>query len=382
MTTLNRRFRKRRPFVILAALATVLLGVVAVAQAAPASAAVGLPLVFFSETGETLTSACLQVIERRYPAGRWIDGDSEVSTDDAGRALRSVLGAIGRKDRAELLRLADPVRGADPAQFDQQANALFRQFQTMRILAVPKAYEFDGLVVFFAEIQSGKRTFFAPFVFSVMKNGRLGYLPYRTEQLGYVLVRDWFDSQWGPSHAVSPAYCPDEQLRRATHKASLAGATGGQSLKTASQLFLQGSPLGTAGGRGTVAERARTTIEALSAAARRNDLEGVARQMASVGASRLRQWYPTAEQLDRERYMSALADLRPRFVFDASPLVIVYALSPADGPQALYLTPGAGNVLLWTNSSHLTVADELFKQGPLIEAAGQDTPFGALAIRR
>ena len=342
---------------------------------------VQLPVIFFAEDKAMRTGACLQVSERLYPDGRWMEGGGEYVADNAGRAFAAVMAAIARKDRAELLRLADPARGRDPTQFEQQANALFRQFQTMRVVGVPRAYEFDGLVVFFARIQAGTRTFHAPFVFSVMINGALGFLPYRTEQLTYVLVKDWFDSEWGPANAANPSYCSAEQVRRATHKVALAGSGGARNTKDVSYLLLNGAPLGAGNARGSAPDLARMTLESMRTAAARQDVEGVARQMTAIGGGRLRQWYATAEALDRERYMTALAGLKPLFAFDASPLVIAYAISPTDGVQALYLTSGAGKTLLWTNSSHLTVADQVFKDGPLIAAAAQEKAFATLVAR-
>jgi len=49
--------------------------------------------------------------------------------------------------------------------------------------------------------------------------------------------------------------------------------------------------------------------------------------------------------------------------------------------QVLYFTAAPDKRLLWTNSSQLTMADGVFKQGPLFAAAGSTKPFSSLAIK-
>jgi hypothetical protein len=68
-------------------------------------------------------------------------------------------------------------------------------------------------------------------------------------------------------------------------------------------------------------------------------------------------------------------------VFDESPLVVVYTKTRTAQIQALFFTVSADKRLQWTNSSYITVADQVFKQGALLTAAGSPRPFSALALK-
>ncbi len=100
--------------------------------------------------------------------------------------------AIKRKDRAALAKLADPTQGEGTKDFDDQSIAFFQQFDALKIVAVPKAYEFDGLLVFFPKLEAGSKSFFAPFVFARQDDGSFGFLPARSKQPGLQIVADWF----------------------------------------------------------------------------------------------------------------------------------------------------------------------------------------------
>jgi hypothetical protein len=60
---------------------------------------------------------------------------------------------------------------------------------------------------------------------------------------------------------------------------------------------------------------------------------------------------------------------------------VVYTKTPSGQIQVLYFTATADKGLLWTNSAYLTVADQVFKQGRLLTAAGSAQPFSELAIK-
>lgn len=109
-------------------------------------------------------------------------------------------------------------------------------------------------------------------------------------------------------------------------------------------------------------------------------MKGIADRMTAQGAASLQQWYGTAAMADRERYFASLRGLKPLFLFDASPLIVVY-VHTAEGIQVLYFTAGAKpGELHWTNSSFLSIVDEIFKKGPLFSAATAERPFQDLAI--
>jgi hypothetical protein len=96
----------------------------------------------------------------------------------------------------------------------------------------------------------------------------------------------------------------------------------------------------------------------------------------------LRDWFTSAGQKDREGYITAFVDQQPFFVFDESPLVVAYTRTRGGEVHALYFTVAADKRLLWTNSSHITVSDQIFKQGPLFAAAASKQPFSDLVIKK
>jgi hypothetical protein len=49
--------------------------------------------------------------------------------------------------------------------------------------------------------------------------------------------------------------------------------------------------------------------------------------------------------------------------------------------QVMYFTVRSDNALLWTNSSHITVSDKIFKRGPLYNAASLPRPFSNVATK-
>jgi hypothetical protein len=118
---------------------------------------------------------------------------------------------------------------------------------------------------------------------------------------------------------------------------------------------------------------------ALADLAGKANSEGIANLMTAQGAVGLRQWYPSATQLDRDRYFGSLRSMKPFFLFDAAPLIVVYARTD-EGVQVLYFMSDANGKLLWTNSSHQSIGDEIFKKGALFAAATAERPFQALAI--
>ena len=355
-----------------------LLGLVCGVAAAGNSRSTYLRMAFSVEGQPVRITACLQVTEHAYPDSAWWE-DFSGSADAPERAVKEVVAVIKRKDRAALLRLSHPTLGRDPKRFDEQAGAFFQQFEVLQLVTMPRAYEFDGLVVFFAKFRSKNETGFAPLIFAHEDDGTFGFLPYRTEALTYQLVTNWFNSTWRPPATAGPIYCAQGDIKRATHRISLAPSSGAPDQAWhPSQVFLIGAPLGKPGALAKIAVQAKSTIDSLkSALASGGDF---ARHMTPEGARRLKEWYASAVQTERIKYAAAVAEQEPFFLFDASPLVVVYTRSRS-GVQVMYFTFGTNGELLWTNSSYITVADRVFKQGPLYNAALLEKPFSSVAIK-
>jgi hypothetical protein len=332
------------------------------------------PMTFNAEARTLRTTACLQVTEHRYPSTAWWE-NAAGNASGPDRAFKAVIAAIRQKDRAALLKLTAPAQARDTARFDQQANAFFQQFESIRLLAVPRAYELDGLVVFFGKFQSASQTVFVPMTFAHQGADAFGFLPSRTNTPTFLLVNDWFNPS--PSAAVdNPPYCTDGEVKRATHRMSLA-----PSAWRPSALLLTGAPLDAPGSLSGVATQVKSTIEQMKAALRGPDLDAFFTFLTPEGGGRLKQWFATAQPSERDGYTAAFIGQQPFFVFDQSPLVVVYTKTRTGEIQVLYFTVTADRRLVWTNSSHITASDQVFKQGPLFAAAGSTPPFSSVVIK-
>jgi hypothetical protein len=365
-----------------AAAAALLLGLgCGAASAAQSSRTVYLPMTFHAEARPLRTSACLRVTERAYPQSAWWD-DPAADATPAERAFKAVIAAVKSKNRDALFNLSDPAQGRDPARFDKQAAAFFEQFSTLEMTAVPLEYEFDGLALFFAKFRFRGKTFYAPLAFAYGSDGTPGFLPYRTEQLTYFLVRDWFDAPWGPNSTDAPSYCTDEEVKRATFRVALADPPAGTPKQAwgPSYLLFSGASLDAPGQSAGLTARIKSTSAQLNAslAGRPEDL---IKHMTPEGGNRLKEWLASAEESERRQYMSAVMDRHPFFVIDASPLLVVYTRSSAGAVNVMYFTTAADNTLLWTNSSHITLSDKVFKHGLMYDSALSDKPFANSAIK-
>jgi hypothetical protein len=327
---------------------------------------------FHAETGDIRTSACLQLTERAYPAGPWWE---KAAGEGPDRAFGAVIAAMKAKDRAALLKATDPAQARDTAEFDRQAGAFFQQMAVLKLVGVPRAYEFDGLVAYFAKIQSPSQTAFVPFEFAREADGTFGFLPSRSKTATMRLVSDWYAPFKAPP-ADAPPYCAEADVRRATHRVSLVPPAW-----RPSALLLTGIAFDAAKPLPAPVSQVNAAIERIKSALRAGDINGVAGAMAPEGAGKLTKWASTASPDERDRYANAFTGQQPFFLFDASPLLIVYTRAAPRNVQVLYFVQSADKRVLWTNSSLITDSDQVFKQGPLFEAATSTPPFGTLTIK-
>ncbi len=336
------------------------------------------PVTFHAEAQDIRTSACLQVEEHIYTQPSWWE-DSSSSATAAERAFKGVLAAIRRKDRAALLSLTDPKAGSDTKRFDEQAGAFFQQFEALEMIGVPRGYTFDGLAVFYGRFRSPQHMLFAPFVFAHENDGTFGFLPTRTDQPTYHIVDDWFNAPWGAGPSSKPAYCSDAEVKRAADRMNLA-VPAGTPVWHPSQLLFAGSPLEKTEQSG-LAARVKSTVDEMRTALTADKTDDFLRHITPEGAGRLKQWFATADETDRNRYKTSFLQQQPFYFLDLSPLIVVYTKLQDDTVQVMYFTVRNDNALLWTNSSHVTVSDKIFKRGPLYNAASLPKPFSNVAIK-
>ena len=335
-----------------------------------------LPLMFHAEAGPLRTTACLQVIENVYGQTAWWQMQR---TDEkpSEQAFAAVLKAIRSKDRSALYNLSHSIDGRDPKEFEKQASAFIQQFESIELLAVPRSYEVDGLTIFFSKLRLNNEIFFAPFIFEYDTDGAVRFLPYRTELLTYRLVEDWFSGPWGPATIDVPGYCTDLDIKRARYRISLVPSRSNSTQNTnKSYLFLRGAAADSPGELSALVGQVERTLKEMNVAPEKG-LDQLLKHMTTEGGNRLKAWFASAEQTDRARYMSSITKQRAFFFLDASPLIVVYTKSATGDVQIMYFT-FSNNDLLWTNSSHVTLTDRVFKTGPVYDSSLLSPPFSNL----
>ena len=350
------------------------------ARSLPA-AAVYVPLTFHAEQETIKTNACLEVNEWVYPqtstsTSTW-NGFGKPSPNPAEAALEAVVAAIRQKDRNRLAQLSDPEATAKAQEFDKQAGAFFSQFAAVKLASVPRAYALDGLAIFLGDFQTTSGRIFVPLVLRGQSDGTFRFLPSRTQQIALTLISDWFEAPWGPAKSAAPSYCSTADTSRATHRAPLTGARP-VPLSPAGLLYLRESPPATnqTGGRLMPAVgRIQTSIA-------KGDIQQLLPLMTKGGANRLKAWYDKASTPERNAYMESLAGFKPFFAFDAAPLTIVYGRDASGSIHVMYFTTASNGATLWTNSSHVTSADEVFGHGVLLEQASLSPPFRGIELKK
>lgn len=339
-----------------------------------------LPLIFHAEAGPLRTTACLQVTENVYSQTDWWQ-TQRTDARPAEQAFAAVIKAIKSKDRSALYTLSHSMEGRDPKNFEKQASAFFQQFQSIELVAVPRSYELDGLTIFFSKLQIDKEIFYAPFIFAYDADGAIRFLPYRTELLTYRLVEDWFNSPWGPATVDAPGYCTDLDIKRAKYRISLVSPLSNSAQNAnRSYLFLRGASLDSPGELAGLVGQVERTLKEMSVTPEKG-LDELVKHMTSEGGNRLKAWFATAEQTERARYMSSVVKQRAFFFLDASPLIVVYTRSATGTVQVMYFTRNGNNDLLWTNSSHITLSDRVFKKGPVYDSSLLAPPFSNVSLR-
>lgn len=334
------------------------------------------PLVFRTESTELQTTACLEVTEHVYSQTGWWE-NSLASATGPERALMGTLAAMRHNDRAALLRLTDPEEAKNVKGFDEQASAFFQQMKTLELLGIPRAYDVDGLAVFFVHLRSPQMAAYVPMIFAAESDGSFGFLPHRSKKVAYRIVQDWFNSASGPGKTDQPAYCKDDDLKRANYHVGLA-STADPKVWRPTQLFLTGALFGSPGELGGLVTKVKTTVTEMKAALTKPGIDEFAKYMSTGGGTRLKQWYTTAQNDDRDQYKSAIGEQTPFFLFDLTSVVVVYTHTRTGNVQEMYFTYNAANTLAWTDASYITTADQVFKEGPLHDAASAEKPFSSL----
>lgn len=354
-----------------------------------------LPLVFFAEGARIRTSACLEVSERRYPATEKWTGFGE-SADAEEQFVAAVVKAMQTRDKAALVAMTAPQQTKDAKKFDTQAEAFFQQFQRIEIVGFPVAFELGDYLVFHGVFNANGRKVTAPLMFQRNSAGQLKFLPLRTEDVAVQLTVDWFVMNFNAGKQGEFDYCTSQELSRANYRANLSGAAATPQNRPA-YLHFRGEAIAAepkTPARPGTPEKVTAPNSAVAqvwkniqAETRKPTIAGLASLMNQGGSGRLQAWFSTATKEEQQMYRSSITNQEPFFVIDAGVLQVVYLKTTGGGPvQCAYFvtnTNSAGKgTLLWTNSSHITISDQVYKRGPIYSASLESVPFASLQISK
>ncbi|MDQ1813036.1 hypothetical protein RBA41_06930 [Massilia sp. CCM 9210] len=325
------------------------------------------------------TAACMDVAERRYDDPDWVGKAAWPGADAAEKSLISVVAALRAGERDRVLALSDPEHGRDPAQFDTQYTAFVQQLKFFRLSGVQYAYRLGTVTVFFMRIElAGKAgvRWASPFAFDTHPDGSVWFLPYRPTDLGFMLLQDWFNSEFGPTGRQSPQYCDTKGASGARFRLPLDGPLREKAIAAAPGPGP--SPALTFFGR-QVGAGAPTPVvqlfEKIAAAAGRNDFSTIVAATTAHGASQLND-IRSAEE--RKHFLADLAKRRPAFLVDLGDAAVLYTRGSDVEPMyfARY-----GTEWKWVNIFVLNINSRVFGQEIMLKQAAAPQPFSALRQR-
>lgn len=338
-----------------------------------------IPIIFYSNPKPILTGLCLSVTEYAYPQTRWWE-NSNKNNSQADKSFIDTLKAIKQKNASELLELSHPTYGRDLKLFKQQSDAYFKQFEKIEVLSTSVAYSFDGFYIFYAKLTFNKKTAYAPFVFALTDEGEYKFLPYRTEKLSYVLVDNWFNSEWGKGKTETPAYCKNESIANATHKYALS------TKQDSSHLYLDGFGFDSPQGRKELTERFITITNTIANSVkpenkRLPDIQKIADLLFPDEADKFLKWYASATDEEKSSYLKSFENIKPLFLFDAYPLSVLY-VSTNKGVQAMYFISDQNEKWIWANAFLIAEIDKLFKSDTFYKSALNTPPFSNFSLNK
>ena len=358
-------------------LAVACLALGAGSAAAQQSRPVYVPVTFDAEGTPLRTSACLLVSEIDFGPARWWEEGATGKVPPAAQALRGIFSAMRARDRAALLAGSDAGQTKDAQRFNQQADLYFSQIRSLQLLEVPKAYEFDGEVLFFVKFKGANETAFVPMSFT--KSGAsYKFLPMRSDLVSYRMLRDWFSTAWGPGKSETPSYCSDAEVKRATHRVSPAASVPAE--QRTSVLLFTGAPVDAPGALAPAVARVKAAEAELKAAAKQG-IPALIAVLPKSGASRLEKWAATATEPETDFYKKEVLEQEPFFLFDLSTVLVVFSKA-GESVEVLYFAPagGSGESVKWMNSARVTTLDAVFKTAMKADAA-LEKPFSTLLAR-
>jgi len=196
----------------------------------------------------------------------------------------------------------------------------------------------------------------APLVFRKATESQFWFLPEKSKSLGYSLVREWFEAASKNAQKSDAFYCTTAEIAKASYRMPVSSDPA-VAAQDRSYLYLAGFQLGENTPLTDLKKRIEVTLNTLKASLAGYDGAAPLTTLSAVGEKRLKEWWATADANQRENYISAITTQKPFFVFDLSPLIVLYTKSDDGVPRIMYFTPGQHGALLWTNSAYGTTFD-------------------------
>jgi hypothetical protein len=339
--------------------------------AAATAKLVHIPLTFHAESKPIVTTTCLGVLERAYPAnqtGEWTTFGPQ--SDAAERTLESTIAAFRAKSKEVLARLTDGP-SLPASEFDKQAAIFFSQFDRLQLLDIPRAYELEDFVVFFGIFRLNAKV--TPATLIVRTSPQPRFLLKRSQAASIELVTDWFGREWIGNGSSNLQYCSATALAGLTQRLPLP-----QVRTRAPEIHFRGVP-GSASAQ--TAMEAKAALNGITKAVSATNVKLLLPFMAPEGARRLSEWYETASNDEKAVYLNSLAGLEPIALVDAGALQVIYVQKDKNPVQVMYFVKDAGGSFRWTNSSHVTVSDLIYKNKVMLDSATNKVPFESLRIK-
>jgi hypothetical protein len=312
------------------------------------------PLVVYIAKGELVTSACMSI--------------DEIQSQDGFGGVQAYSDALFERSAKEIADLGmKRPEGERKIAHAYAFNDFVASHETLRIQ--------DGKLrvgtVMFAWSDAGE---LEPWANASMKRDgtkiSIKDKPARDE-LAHDLVNEWL-SNAAPG-AADPPLCEDAVVKRATHRVPI----GPEKVRgTRLNILLRGAPFDDPGQLRDLVGRVKRAMASIDKAVAKKDFNALMKVLTKSGAEGLTQWLPTADERQCDFYFKSLSGKAPFFVFDASPLVIVYARSERIAP--IYFIVSEDGRLLWENNPPITRVYKAFSDGAMKAAEVEAEPFSSL----
>ncbi len=318
------------------------------------------------------TTACLELVERFYDKARPWDVFKKAAKRSPEINLVRIADAIKTRNKSRFFSAVHPVLGSEPKLLNEQWSAYSDLSTGLQFDSVKGYVKFGEYLVYVVSMAYGKEVFDSSYAFALDQQGKYRFLPYNVEDLLYKAVMEWGESDWGWGNQRT--YCSGKDVERTNMRIPFSQET--KYKKHYPKVMLKGHDVTSGNGNSAPVYRKITKqISNMFAALIAGDVEHYYPYLTKPARAEMRKWYPEATDVQIARFVQSFEDVKPVFVLDADPMYIVYVQTAAFGIRAMFMLDDGKGRYIWTNSSHITPLDAIFKQSMVKKAAAQKIPF-------